>query len=54
MGNIERKKERFINVAEKNKFFEEIGIALRPQYEDTLIGLNDDVVAEEVLKKVKK
>jgi hypothetical protein len=47
-------KKNFKNVAEKNKFLEEIGIALRPQYEDTLIGLNDDVVAEEVLKKVKK
>lgn len=47
-------KTNFKNVAEKNKFFEEIGIALRPQYEDTLIGLNDDVAAEEVLNKVKK
>ncbi|MCP4257541.1 MAG: hypothetical protein GY774_08435, partial [Planctomycetes bacterium] len=46
-------KKNFNDVVEKNKFFEELGIALKPKYEDTLISLNEDVTAEEVLEKVK-
>jgi hypothetical protein len=46
-------KRNFKNVAEKNKFFEKIGIILKPQYEDMFIGLNEDVTAEEVLEKVR-
>jgi hypothetical protein len=45
-------KNNFNNVAEKNKFFEQLGIALKPQDEDTLIGLNEDITPEEVVKKV--
>jgi hypothetical protein len=47
-------KNNFGNVAEKNNFFEEIGATLKPQFEDALIGLNEDVTAEEVLEKVNK
>ncbi len=46
-------KRNFTDVAEKNKFFEELGIILKPQYEDTLIDLNENVTPEEVLEKVK-
>jgi hypothetical protein len=45
-------KNNFNNVAKKNKFFEQLGISLKPQNEDTLIGLSEDVTAEEVLEKV--
>ena len=45
-------KKNFNNVAEKNKFFEQLGITLKPQNEDTLIGLSEDITAEEVLEKV--
>jgi hypothetical protein len=45
-------KNNFNNVVEKNKFFEQLGIALKPQDEDTLIDLNEDVTPEGVLEKV--
>jgi hypothetical protein len=43
----------FENVAEKNRFFEQLGRSLLPQREDDLSGFNDIATAEEILAKVK-
>jgi hypothetical protein len=43
----------FENVAEKNRFFEQLGRLLLPQREDKLDGLTDDVTAGEILAKIR-
>jgi hypothetical protein len=45
--------KNFESVAEKNRFFEELGRSLQPKNEDQLSGLNDDVTAEEILEKIR-
>ncbi|MHC4230089.1 MAG: PHP domain-containing protein [Planctomycetota bacterium] len=45
-------KKNFDSVAEKNKFFEELGSSLPPRKEGDLSDLNDDVTAQEILDKV--
>jgi hypothetical protein len=42
-------KKSFVNVAEKNKFFEELGTSLHPQHEDKLVGLNENSKPQEIL-----
>ncbi len=44
--------KNFGGAAEKNTFFEQVGRLLKPQREDSLAGLRDDVNAEEILDKV--
>jgi hypothetical protein len=44
--------KNFESVGEKNRFFEQIGRSLRPQYEDNLSGLNDSTTAKEILDKI--
>jgi len=45
-------KKNFASVAEKNEFFQTVGSSLKPQRQDILSGLSDDVTAEEILKKI--
>ena len=45
--------KNFESVAEKSRFFEQIGRSLRPQYEDNLSELSDNQTAEEILDKIK-
>jgi hypothetical protein len=45
-------KKNFENVAGKNKFFEEIGSLLKPEQQDNLVGLNEDITPEEILAKI--
>jgi hypothetical protein len=47
-------KRSFENVAEKNKFFEEIGSSLKPEQQDSLGSLSKDLTPKEILTKVKK
>jgi hypothetical protein len=44
--------KNFENVAEKNKFFEELGSSLQPQHEGKLAGLSEDVTVKEILDKI--
>ncbi|MBN2594683.1 MAG: hypothetical protein JXA81_14335, partial [Sedimentisphaerales bacterium] len=46
-------KKNFENVADRNKFFEEVGDLLKPEQEDNLAGLNKDVSPKEILAKIK-
>jgi hypothetical protein len=45
-------KMHFENVAGKNKFFEEIGSLLKPEQQDNLAGLNEDITPKEILVKI--
>ena len=45
-------KKNFASVAEKNEFFQTLGSSLKPEREDILSDLSDDVTAEEILKKI--
>jgi len=47
-------KKNFASVAEKNKFFQALGSSLQPEDEDKVVGLSEDVTADEVLDKVHK
>jgi hypothetical protein len=44
--------KKFESVAEKNRFFEQLGSSLQPQQEDGLVGFSDDATIEEILDKV--
>jgi len=44
--------KNFENVAEKNAFFEQVGKSLKPNQEDTLSGLGDNISSREILRKV--
>jgi hypothetical protein len=46
-------KNNFQNVAEMNKFFKEVGSLLKPEQQDYLVDLNEDVTPEEILAKIK-
>jgi hypothetical protein len=46
-------KKNFENVADRNKFFEEVGNLLKPEQQDSLAGLNEDVTPEDILAKIK-
>ena len=41
----------FKNVAEKNEFYEKVGLLIEPAQEDILAGLNDKVSAQELLNR---
>jgi hypothetical protein len=45
-------KNNFSNVAEKNKFFEQLGSLLKPEQEDDLGGLSEDIIPKEILAKI--
>ncbi len=45
-------KKNFKSAAEKNEFFRALGSSLEPGQEDKLIGLSEDVTAQEILDKV--
>jgi len=45
-------KNIFTDVAEKNEFFEKLGNLLKPAQKNKLTGLNEDVTAEEILKRL--
>ena len=45
-------KKNFQNVAGKNKFFEQFGSILKPEQQDNLAGLSEDVTPEEILAKI--
>jgi len=47
-------KKNFASVAEKNEFFQALGSAIEPRYEDKLSGLSEDVNAQQILDKVKQ
>jgi len=47
-------KKNFENVAEKNKFFKELGSSLQPEREDSLVGLSEDLTPKDILAKIKK
>jgi hypothetical protein len=44
-------KKIFENVAERNKFFEELGSSIKPEQEDSLGGLSEETTAQEILDK---
>ena len=44
--------DNFESIAKKNEFFEKVGSSLKPEQEDLLDGLTEDVTAEEILKKI--
>ena len=44
----------FVSVAEKNRFYEQLGRSLDPQHEDNLSGLSDNTTPEEIQIKIKK
>ena len=45
-------KKNFQSVSEKNKFFQTLGIMLKPQRQDDLDGLSGNAAAQEILNKV--
>jgi len=45
--------KNFENVAGRNKFFEKLGSSIKPEQEDSLGGLNQDITPKEVLAKIK-
>lgn len=45
-------KKSFDSVAEKNKFFEQLGSLIKPEQEDNLSGFSDDTAAREILDKL--
>jgi hypothetical protein len=46
-------KKNFENVAEKNKFFKELGSSLQPEREDSLGGLSEDLTPKDILAQIK-
>jgi hypothetical protein len=44
-------KKNFQNVAGRNKFFEQLGSTLKPEQQDNLAGLSEDITPEEILAK---
>jgi hypothetical protein len=46
-------KKNFQNVAGKNKFFEQLGSSLKPEQQDSLAGLKEDVTPEEIFAKIR-
>jgi hypothetical protein len=46
-------KKNFENVAGKNKFYQEVGSLLKPEQQDNLAGLNENVTPNEILAKIK-
>jgi hypothetical protein len=45
-------RKNFKDIAEKNEFFQALGSSLRPQHEDKLGGLCEDITAQEILDKI--
>jgi len=45
-------KKSFANVAEKNKFFQELGSTLEPEQEDKLTCLSENISVQEILNKI--
>lgn len=45
-------KKSFKGLAEKNEFFQKLGSLLKPEQEDSLADLSDDVTAQQILNKV--
>jgi len=45
-------KKNFKGLAEKNEFFQKLGSLLKPEQEDSLADLSDDVTAQQILNKV--
>jgi hypothetical protein len=45
-------KRNFENLEDKNKFFQKFGSLLKPEKEDALAVLSDDVTAQQILNKV--
>jgi hypothetical protein len=45
-------KKNFQNVAGRNKFFEQLGSTLKPEQQDNLAGLSEDITPEEILAKI--
>jgi len=46
-------KKSFANIAEKNKFFQELGSALEPEQEDKFASLNENSEPQKILEKIK-
>jgi hypothetical protein len=46
-------RKNFQNVAGKNKFLEQFGSSLKPEQQDNLAGLSEDVTPEEILAKIR-
>lgn len=46
-------KKNFKNVAARNKFFEQFGSSLKPEQQDILARLSEDVTPKEILAKIK-
>ena len=46
-------KKNFENIAGRNKFFEELGSSLKPEYEDSLCGLSEDLTPRDILNQIK-
>jgi hypothetical protein len=46
-------KKNFENVAERNKFFEQFGSSLKPEQEDSLGGMRDDLTPGDILNQIK-
>jgi hypothetical protein len=46
-------KKNFENVADKNKFFEQLGSSLKPEQQDSLGGLSENVTPQDILAKIK-
>jgi hypothetical protein len=47
-------KKNFENVAGRNRFFEQLGSSLKPEQEESLSGLSENVTPEEILAKIKQ
>jgi hypothetical protein len=47
-------KKNFKNVADKNKFYQEVGSLLKPEQQDNLGGLSEDIIPGDILTKIKK
>ncbi len=45
-------KKNFASVAEKNKFFQQLGSTLTPDQEDKLAGLSEDTSVQKILNKI--
>jgi hypothetical protein len=45
-------KKKFQKVADRNKFYQEVGNLLKPEQQDNLDGLNEDVTPKEILAKI--
>jgi hypothetical protein len=45
--------DRFKSVAEKNRFYEQFGRSLDPQYEDDLSGFSDNANPKEITDKIR-